>query len=161
MAQLALPLIALGTFFILSNRKESEDENNNEKECIQENFSNISELPNTNVINDNFPILQPVEIRNKNYVKQYFNPNQTTDNIFDNDKNQSRIVSNSNTENFNSLTGESVNTKKFNHNNMVPFFRGNKTGQSVNSNNQILLESSSGLGTERIKRVEQAPLFRP
>ena len=170
MAQLALPLIALGTFYILSNKKESEDENDNEKECMRENFSNmnkrsfqsnISELPNTNVINDNFPNLQPIEVKNKNYVKQYFNPNQTTDKIFDSDKNQSRLVSNPKEQNFNSLTGESLNTKKFNHNNMVPFFRGNKTGQSVDSNNQILLESRSGLGTERIKRVEQAPLFKP
>ena len=170
MAQLALPLIALGTFYILSNKKESEDENDNEKECMRENFSNmnkrsfqsnISELPNTNVINDNFPNLQPIEVKNKNYVKQYFNPNQTTDKIFDSDKNQSRLVSDSKEQNFNSLTGESLNTKKFNHNNMVPFFRGNKTGQSVDSNNQILLESRSGLGTERIKRVEQAPLFKP
>ena len=81
MAQLALPLIALGTFYILSTKKESEDENDNEKECMRENFSNmnkrsfqsnISELPNTNVINDNFPNLQPIEVKNKNYVKQYY-----------------------------------------------------------------------------------------
>ena len=96
MDQLALPLIAIGTFYILSNKKESEDENDNEKECMRENFSNmnkrsfqsnISELPNTNVINDNFPNLQPIEVKNKNYVKQYFNPNQTTDKILDSDKN--------------------------------------------------------------------------
>jgi hypothetical protein len=172
MAQLALPLIALGACYILSNKNDN-DEYENEMDVdnnIRENFtnmkkttfrSNISDLPNTSVINENFPNLKLIELKNKNYVKQYFNPNQTTDSIFDPDKNQARIIGENSSGSFNSLTGNKVNTKEFNHNNMVPFFRGNKTGQSVNSNNQILLESRSGSGTERIKRVEQAPLFKP
>ena len=73
MAELAIPLIALGSMYIISNQEKK-----------KEKFTNMSEpknyLPNTEIIPENYPTLAPVKSDN---VQRYINPNQITDKYFD------------------------------------------------------------------------------
>ena len=64
--------------------------------------------------------------------------------------------------NFQSLSGNDLTPGNFKHNNMVPFFGGKITGpQTVGNNFQTILDNYQGAGSTDIKKVEQAPLFKP
>lgn len=162
MTELALPLLALGSLYIYSNKKD-----NNKKEgflnqgLVHHDNTDLSKLPNTNIPNPNFPINSNTDVKNKNYVRQYSNPNQTTDKFFDRQKNLLRSSENSQKDNFESMNGNTMNTENFKHNNMVPFFGGRITGPSIHSNSETILDNRTGSGSQSIKRTEQAPLFTP
>ena len=74
MAELAIPLIALGSMYVISNQDES-----------KEGYTNMgkppNELPNVNppVPAVNYPITKKVNDAN---VRIYKNPNQTTDKFY-------------------------------------------------------------------------------
>ena len=82
MAELAIPLIALGGMYIMSNQ------NQNKKLINREAYTNMTpernELPNVNPPTPaiNYPITAPV---NQSNVKYYPNPNQTTDKYYQKD----------------------------------------------------------------------------
>lgn len=161
MAEIALPLLALGSLYIYSNKDK--DKNKLNKEGFRNNGivsinNNSIDLPNTDVINNNYPVTQNIDVKGKNYVKQYFNSNQTTDTIF---KNQSPNNEENSNIQFNSMTGNKIDMTNFKHNNMVPFFGAKVTGPQINSINDSQLDSKVGGGSLNIKRVEQAPLFKP
>ena len=152
MAEIALPLIGLGALYVISNNKK-------------ENFVNMGanpnerHLPNTHVPNPNFPIReQPINVKNSNYVRQYQNPNQTTDRFFETGNNSA----NQDDIHINSLSGNKVSKENFSHNNMVPFFGSKVRGPQIDSNHsETILDHRQGAGSHQIKRVEQAPLFKP
>jgi hypothetical protein len=55
-----------------------------------------------------------------------------------------------------------MSTKMFKHNNMVPFNGGKPKGQIYNNNNaETILDNYVGSGSQVIKKIEQAPLFKP
>jgi hypothetical protein len=61
-----------------------------------------------------------------------------------------------------SLTGDYMESKEFKHNNMVPFNGGKPKGQIYNNNNaETILDNYVGNGSQVIKKIEQAPLFKP
>tara|TARA_B100001093_G_scaffold488342_1_gene525451 strand:+ start:2628 stop:4448 length:1821 start_codon:yes stop_codon:yes gene_type:complete len=166
MAEVALPLLVLGGLYIHSNKKD----NTKKKESYTNmGVNNSNNLPNTNVKNENFPILKPIEHDSKNYIREYINPNQTTDKFFDGKSHLSHInVENINYRNsvmnneINSMSGNKINNKDFKHNNMVPFFGSKITGPRMDSNySESILDSHQGSGSQQIKKVEQAPLFKP
>ena len=160
MAEIALPLLALGSLYIYSNKdKEKVDkEGFRNKGSVNIDNRHLPELPNTDVLNNNFPITQNIDIKGRNYVKQFLNSNQTTDEIF---KEQTPNNEENSNIQFNSMSGNKMELNQFKHNNMVPFFGGKVTGPQINSNNESQLDSRIGSGTYNIKRVEQAPLFKP
>jgi hypothetical protein len=150
MAELIIPILTLGSLYIYSNKDKSD------KKLNQENFSNINNLPNTNIINNNFPNTEKIDIKGENYVKKYNNANQTTDKFFNNNQNNNQ--ENLNLE-FKSMNGNEININEFKHNNMVPFFGAKVTGPQVDNNDR--LDGMIGNSKYDIKRSEQASLFKP
>ena len=162
MAEIAIPLIALGSMYIYSNKNKKIVKNTEgfrNKGTININSNNLSELSNTNVLNKNYPVNQDITIKESNYVNQYLNSNQSTDNILK--KQVQNDCKQNNSVQFNNMCGNKIDLNDFKHNNMVPFFGAKVTGPQVNNTNEGQLDSRVGSGTYNIKRVEQAPLFKP
>jgi hypothetical protein len=153
MAELAIPLIALGSMYIMSNQDKK-----------KEKFTNMTEtrnyLPNTEPILQNYPILQPVKEDN---IQRYVNPNQITDKYFDPSTYEKTISKElKNEPEFVSLTGEPIVGKDFRHNNMAPFFGAKIRGATANANvSESVLDNLQGSGSQQFSKKEVAPLFKP
>ena len=179
MAEVAIPLLALGSLYLISNLDKNNNKTNKTNET-NENFTNMGAkmnknyLPNTHIPNINFPTevtipgqvnrSTPVDPTSQNYVHQYLNPNQTTDKFFDlnNLSSNKNITTTTQIAHIDSLSGNKIDKKEFNHNNMVPFFGSKVRGRNVNDNNaESILDNTQGAGTNSKNKVEQAPLFKP
>ena len=176
--ELAIPLIALGGMYVISNQQMNEntipkkayqEKNNNiPKGKKTEQFTNMGKpvnyLPNTNTPPQNYPIMNNTELTDT--VQQYVNPNTATDKYFNQNLYEQRERNNKNVGNtiqqVYSLTGNYLDSKEFKHNNMVPFNGGKPKGQIYNNNNaENILDNYAGTGSQLIKKIEQAPLFKP
>ena len=173
--ELAIPLVALGGMYVISNQnkdssntKTKENFNNmgirtNLQEKLPESrFSNY--LPNTNVPPQNYPIMNNKELIDT--VQEYPNPNKATDKYFNQNayeqKQRAGVPISNNIQQFFSLTGDYMDTKMFTHNNMVPFNGAKPKGQIYSNNNaEVILDNYVGNGSQVIKKIEQAPLFKP
>ena len=161
MAEVALPILALGGLYIYSNSEKNKPDKKLEK------YTNMGEpqpqrLPNTHIANKNFPKQnQPIDSNNENYIRQFINPNQTTDKFFKNDISKKMLNKNIADKEFKSISGDCFTAKNFTHNNMVPFFGSKVTQASPEINVSSLLDNAQGAGSQLIKKVEAAPLFKP
>jgi hypothetical protein len=173
--EIAIPLVALGGMYVISNQNK----NNSSKEVKKskkENFNNmgirtnLSEipssnyLPNTNIPPQNYPIMNNKELVDN--VQEYPNPNVATDKYFNQNvyeqKERAGVPISNNIQQIYSLTGDYLSSKEFMHNNMVPFNGGKPRGQIYNNNNaETILDNYVGNGSQAIKKIEQAPLFKP
>ena len=159
MAELAIPLVALGGLYLVSNNKYETYEN------YKENYQNMS---NNHLVTKPADINYPVNKLPKSNIRKYDNPNQATDIYF-------KETTYKKTHNINpefsvggskkdviGLTGDVINTNEFNHNNMVPFFGSKIKGNTHNFNSsESMLDNLQGSGSQIYKKVEQAPLFKP
>ena len=165
MATLAIPILALGSLYVMSNQNKKDD-----KEC-KEGFNNMgrakNSLPGVNppVPPFNYPITADVS---KDNVKVYSNPNQTTDKFFDDKVYDSVIANNpegsvgSGRETVLSLTGKPIVKGKFEHNNMVPFFGAKIKGSTAKADiHETILDNMQGNGSHLRTKQECAPLFKP
>ena len=167
--ELAIPLVALGGMYVISNQKKPKENFNNmgiktnlQEKTPESRFSNY--LPNTNVPPQNYPIMNNKELIDN--VEEYPNPNVATDKYFNQNmyeqKERAGVPVSNNIQEFYSLTGDYMSTKMFKHNNMVPFNGGKPKGQIYNNNNaETILDNYVGSGSQVIKKIEQAPLFKP
>jgi hypothetical protein len=175
--ELAIPLIALGGMYVISNKNNETSKNiynesfangTNKKAKSQENFDNMGKktnyLPNTNIAPQNYPIMNNSELIDT--VQEYPNPNVATNKYFN--QNQYEQMERSGKpvgdtiQQVYSLTGDYMNSSQFKHNNMVPFNGGKPHGQIYNNNNaETILDNYAGTGSQIIKKIEQAPLFKP
>lgn len=171
--ELAIPLVALGGMYIISNqnkdKKEATETFNNmgirsnlQEKTPESRFSNY--LPNTDVPPQNYPIMNNKELISN--VQNYPNPNAATDKYFNQNlyeqKERVGLPVDDNIQQIYSLTGNYMNSNMFTHNNMVPFTGKKPEGQVYNVNNaETILDNYSGKGSQVIKKVEQAPLFQP
>ena len=172
--ELAIPLVALGGLYVISNQKEgltkkSKENFNNmgintnlQEKTPESRFSNY--LPNTNIPPQNYPIMNNKELIDN--VEEYPNPNVATDKYFNQNmyeqKERAGVPVSNNIQNFYSLTGDYMSSQMFKHNNMVPFNGGKPKGQIYNNNNaETILDNYVGSGSQVIKKIEQAPLFKP
>jgi hypothetical protein len=175
--ELAIPLVALGGMYVISNQnKEGLTKKSNMKETFnnmgirsnlqekqpESRFSNY--LPNTNVPPQNYPIMNNKELIDN--VQEYPNPNKATDKYFNQNvyeqKERAGVPVSNNIQQFYSLSGDYMDTKMFTHNNMVPFNGAKPRGQVYNNNNaETILDNYVGNGSQVIKKIEQAPLFKP
>jgi hypothetical protein len=176
--ELAIPLVALGGMYVISNQNTNNSKKDNSKP--KENFNNMgirtnlqtstnesrfnNYLPNTNVEPQNYPIMNNKELSDT--VQEYPNPNAATDKYFNQNVYQQKQRAgdpvNSNIPQIYSLTGDYMNSKQFIHNNMQPFNGGKPKGQIYNNNNaETILDNYVGNGSQTIKKIEQAPLFKP
>ena len=165
--ELAIPGIALGFLYIVSNQSKSS----------KDGFKDRSQLPNVDIPNRNYPDEYPVssidgdltsQLSTTNqydngggvYTDKYFNPNlepSSKPSIFYNSP-----TSSASSQQYYNLTGNKVDASYFEHNNMVPFFGSNLRSRVANENtNEGLLDSYSGAGSQTIIKKEQAPLFSP
>jgi hypothetical protein len=158
METLAIPLVALGGLYIISNQK-----NKNTTEGFQ--------LPNTNVPNRNYPDELPVknietDLTSKlSTVNQYDTPYVYSDKYF-NPNVRNSLVSNENKTTgdatYYSLTGNKVSASYFEHNNMVPFFGSNlRTTRTDANSTESIMDNYTGAGSQVMRKTERAPLFSP
>jgi hypothetical protein len=176
--ELAIPLVALGGMYIISNQKSNKEglskkggsegfnnmgiRSNLQTSHGESRFSNY--LPNTNVAPKNYPIMDNKELIDT--VQEYPNPNAATDKYFNQNVYQQQDRAGkpvgSNIQQVYSLTGDYMSSTEFKHSNMVPFNGGKPRGQIYNNNNtETILDNYVGNGSQVIKKIEQAPLFKP
>ena len=176
--ELAIPLIALGGMYIVSNQQPSKScQPENKKRG--ENFTNMgivsnlatktsplfgNYLPNTNIPPQNFPITNINQLVDT--VQEYPNPNTATDKYFDQNLYENQVRKNEkvskNPQQVYSLTGNYLDSAQFKHNNMVPFVGGKPKGYTYHANSaESVLDNMIGSGSQTIKKIEQAPLFKP
>jgi len=177
--ELAIPLIALGGMYIISNQSSSNNSNNSNNsknsnyknnKSIQnsENFRTMGKspnyLPNVDIPPQNYPVTNVNQLVDT--VQEYPNPNAATDKYFDqtyyeNRVNNGKLVG-QNPQSIYSLTGNYLDSNQFKHNNMVPFDGGKIKGYTYDTNiSESVLDNMIGTGSQVIKKVEQAPLFKP
>ena len=124
MAQLAIPLIALGGLYIISNHEKEEDEENQREGFINEIGNDPQSLP-VKPIAVNYPKLKNIS---KNAPRYYPSPNQATDKYFNQsvytkiEQNNPKDSVGGSVQSALSLTGEKIDKKNFKHNNMLPSF---------------------------------------
>lgn len=163
--ELAIPLIALGGMYVVSNQKNKPCDKRKES---PENFTNMGKitnyLPNTNTPPQNFPVSNVNQLVDT--VQEYPNPNVATDkyfnqNLYENRVRQGETVG-QNPQQIYSMTGNYLESQQFKHNNMVPFNGGKVKGNTHNTNiAETVLDNMIGSGSQIIKKIEQAPLFKP
>lgn len=161
--EIAIPLIALGGMYIVSNQ--------NNKSCNRDSFVNMGQkkqnenyLPNTTIPPSNFPVMNQAELLDN--VGRYPNPNVATDKYFDQNlyqqKERQGVSVGQNPQQIFSLTGNYVSSEQFRHNNMMPLNGGKVKGRTYNMNiTESIMDNMNGSGTQTIKKIEQAPLFKP
>ena len=175
--EIAIPLIALGGMYVVSNQS---NENCSKKEIRQsirqkENFTNMgirsnlgvktdNYLPNTNIPPQNFPVSNINQLVDT--VQEYPNPNVATDKYFNQNlyeqKVRNHVPVSKNPQEIYSLTGNYLDSQQFKHNNMIPFNGGKVKGRTYDMNiNESVLDNMIGSGSQTIKKIEQAPLFKP
>jgi hypothetical protein len=160
--ELAIPLIALGGMYIISNQS------NNNQRSKKEKFSTMGKnpnyLPNVYPPPQNYPVTNINQLEDTVHV--YSNPNTATDKYFDQTAYENRVDSGKrvgqNPQSIYSLTGNYLDSAQFKHNNMVPFEGGKIKGYTYDVNiAESILDNMNGSGSQIIKKIEQAPLFKP
>lgn len=167
--ELAIPFLALGGMYIISNQKNEKCKSTPKNNFVsKESFDNMGKksnyLPNTNLPPQNFPVSNLNQLVDT--VQEYPNPNVATDkyfnqNVYENKVNQGQTVG-QNPQNIYSLTGNYLDSTEFKHNNMVPFNGKTVRGNTYDMNlAETILDNMAGSGSQVIKKIEQAPLFKP
>lgn len=177
--ELAIPLIALGGMYIVSNHKNEDCADKELRKSINpqtksENFTNMgmrsnlasteNYLPNTNIPPQNYPVTNINQLVDN--VLQFPNPNSATDKYFNQNLYKEKVRNNEpvgrNPPEIYSLTGNYLNSEQFKHNNMIPFNGGKVKGNTYNKDiAETVLDNMIGSGSQTIKKIEQAPLFKP
>lgn len=164
--ELAIPLIALGGLFVVVNQSKEKNQKYNRN---QESFTSMGKkanyLPNTKVLTQNYPIVNEKELATDT-VLEYPNPNVATSEYLNQNvyelKQRSGSKMDSNIQQVYSLSGNYLESEDFKHNNMVPFTGSKPGGQIYNVDNaESILDNYVGSGSQTIKKIEQAPLFKP
>ena len=149
MAQIAIPILLLGTAYLVSN-----DKNNDEEE--KEGFSEINEVKNqgnllANENKDYYPNISATKnnINNEQHISQY------------QDKYFLKPINEMKGENeYETLAGNRIKTSDLNHNNMNVYYS-SKTNGYTDLQQQSILDTYTGQGTYDIKKEEVASFFKP
>jgi hypothetical protein len=174
--EIAIPLIALGGMYVVSNQSNENCADREIRRSLrQEKFTNMgiqsnlgvrrnNGLPNTNIPPQNFPVSNINELIDT--VQKYPNPNTATDKYFNQNLYQQQVRNgdpvNKTIPDVYSLSGNYLSSDQFKHNNMVPFYGGKVKGKTYDVNiAETVLDNMMGTGSQTIKKIEQAPLFKP
>ena len=153
--ELAIPLVALGSLYIISNQTKQPKP--------AEGF-----LPNTNIPDKNYN--QSLEINSDTditsklaTINKYDGPSVYTDKYFNPYSKDSLVKQkvDADPNQYKSLNGENVDSSYFNHNNMMPFFGGKIRSKIDPNSNESIMDNYLGNGSQAITKSEQAPLFAP
>lgn len=175
--EIAIPLLALGGMYVISNQENKENlmtyentKNQNNKNRHRDGFVNMGkqkqnqQLPNTDIPPDNYPVMNNTQLLDN--VSEYSGTNIATDKYLNQNAyqiaEQMNVSVGNNIQDIYSLTGDYISKTDFIHNNMVPFTGSKPKGQIYNNNNaQTILDNYAGSGSQITKKIEQAPLFKP
>ncbi len=173
--ELAIPLVALGGLYVISNnRSPNTDENNIEgmqdrsQIDAQNNISVINKLQNNQVNKDiideqnNYLNIDNDTYKEKLHKK--YNGVQTTDDFFDSTKLLEPLqIDNqkSNQVNNISLTGDKFDLNNFTHNNMQPYYRSKTLQNQGEDKYDAILDNKIGTGNLQSQKKSNAPLFEP
>jgi hypothetical protein len=157
--EIAIPLIALGGLFIVSNQSKK-------SETFKIGGSN---LPNVDVPNRNYPLPEDQYINtetdittNLATVNRYDGGQVYTDKYFNPNLNSAQTMPASAAANqYKSLTGSTVDSSYFRHNNMVPFFGSHLPNQPSMNSAESTMDNYTGSGSQVFQKREVAPLFSP
>ena len=140
MAALAIPIVILGSIYILS---EQEKKDSGKKNATQEKFQKQDFLSGGAKQTENFSnYRENVPERNNPNMNQPINH-----------------VANSQ---INLLSGQQTNLSQFGHNNMQHYYGGKLRGFTGDLNlTESILDSKQGNGSQQFSKSEIAPLFRP
>lgn len=163
MAALAIPIIVLGSIFILSEQEKKDKVKNSAQQEIQ----NTRDLFLTNANNSNpitgitsTGITTNIKTRESEGFANYNNYSTNT-----NTNNSQSSESTYNTDaynNINLMSGNQMTKQEFNHNNMQPYFGAKIRGPTFDTNiTETILDSKQGSGSQNFSKAEIAPLFRP
>ena len=176
MAEVAIPIIALGIMYLISNNKNEEGYQNSLEDVSRKTLyegTTTEGIPLT--YQENYPkdkIYNKRNVKDRYYkktydtdsveTKKYINQNKFKDGI---EKQVTFANPNQklNDRQFQSLTGKTINKEDFKSNNMVPFF-GSKLkqrGAGDYNDNEVILDNHIGSGKLDMNKKEQAPLFAP
>jgi hypothetical protein len=152
--ELAIPLVALGSMYIM-NKQTKEPKPITGGTRGTEGF----ELPNTNVPDKNYPVATEITAGTSKLstTNIYSGPSAYTDKYFQSPTGSQPKSSNE----YKSLSGQSVDSAYFQHNNMVPFFGGKMRSAVDPVSNEAIMDNYLGSGSQSIKKSEQSPLFAP
>ena len=151
MAEVAIPLARLGIMYIISNKEDNK----------KEGFHTNQRLPNTKLPVRNFPKDTKKDLLNETNVQTYSGYKNKNDNLFQPTGYKKAMENNNTLEGFTSLTGENVQAKDMEHNNMVPFFGSKITQNTGSRGNEGILDLYTGTGSQQKKKEGIAPLFKP
>ena len=152
MAALAIPIIVLGSIFILSEQEKKSGAKNSAQQEIE--YSRDLFLNNTNTNS-----VKAEGFSNTNLQNRESNNNN---NAYNNSAYNNTAYNNNSYNNVNLLSGQQTTAQQFKHNNMQPYFGAKIRGPSVDINNtESIMDSKQGAGSQNISKAEIAPLFRP
>ena len=165
--ELAIPIVAMGGLYMISRQQQAN--HHDQQQVEEEGFVGYRDLPNTNLMNENYPSERPMETPEYSVTEKLSHNNKYdgqayTDEYFTKDgMTAEEPKATTQTDNqYTSLTGEKVDNAYFRHNNMVPFFGRKKTTPNFESDqNEGLLDNYLGKGSQHIEKKEQSPLFAP
>ena len=158
MAEVAIPIAALGVMYILSNKNK--DKTVETFETSRRPNKNMK-LPNTDNPVVNFPVetyselkTNPSRYEKPNNLKQrYYNPEIHLQQAEEDNKEER--------DTFVSLTGIEMDKNKLKHGNMQPFFSSTVKQGGIGDKHEGLLDSMTGCGSQQIRKEARAPLFAP
>lgn len=149
MAAVAIPVVLLGSLYILS-QQENKDKNNDNQ--YNENFANYNDQK-VNDFDKQFT---------SNETNQYYQENQHTDNFLQPNNYNKKVLEENPNNYINSMNGNMISDKDFKHNNMQPYFGAKIRGNIRDLNiSESILDNKQGTGSQQISKSEQAPLFKP
>ena len=149
--EIVIPFLAVGGMYIINDRFKK----NKNKESIQ-NLNNVDENEIEQNDNENkqtaesFYLLKSeldqAPANSKYDVNNYYNANQTTDKFF--------LHTNYSKPNapIESMTGNTIESNEFIHNNMVPFFGAKLKGNVEGYDQPAILDNLNGSGSLLIKK---------
>ena len=162
--ELAIPLVALGSLYIVSNQNQTKEE---------EGFS--SKLPNVDIPDKNYPPPSDQYSGETEITSQlmkthaYDGPSAYTDKFFPSrsdmtlsiGKQTASTSSSGVSQTFTSLDGREVDASYFKHNNMTPFFGSKLRGSTNPTSNESQLDNYLGTGSLQKNKTAIAPMFNP
>lgn len=182
MAEIAIPLIALGGMYVVANSNDNKDKEGyvNMGGSNTTLSGNLASAPPVNYCKnwDNsvvgtgqvcttFPTSKVPETN----VNRYPSANQATDKYFDQTVyekvTQTNPLGSAGSGNAGaqvnmSLTGKPIDPKDFKHANMVPYFGGKVRGATADADTaEGTLDNLQGAGSQFVRKEEIAPLFKP
>ncbi len=162
MAQIAIPLLLLGTAVLISNDKKANEEEDETKE-IKENMTNLNDIdPRGHLLSKEYSNFSPNIGKSKNNMNNTQDVAQYQDKYFLNNVSsaEQKSLNVNGSKVFNNLAGEKIKYDDLNHNNMNLYY-GSKTNGVQSINTSSILDSYTGQGTYDIKKEEIATMFKP